>query len=452
MTNFPAPHALLQPPKRRPAGLAAVITLFVSAALLGVLGFWVSMPLAGILFVIWIITIAATRTELAFAFMLASAPFVWDLGGGPVKLAASELALVLALPALLLARRARPIASPVWPPIAAYLLICIVSLLISGEIGPSITSMLQMVVYLVIAVFVFSSCVRDARELYPAFYAMLGSNLILVVAELVTRSNYVLGLHKNGIGTQLACAVIVATELALAATEQKQRRILWAALAALSVGLILTLSRGAWTGTGTALFLMFALRGRLKASLKVLVAIAPIVVVAWLMLPAESRDYATDFNAGATNIKARWESIDFAMGYFKSSPVIGVGVGLRKIYDATNLIMSTLAETGVLGLIAFLSIFCTLLWMAWRASRKLRADDSTRSLLIIGIGLVTCKFVHGLVDHYWSRGMLPAWAGAGMVAYAYRRSRTNPHALFRRIKRRAGHSSPNDPRAIVETR
>jgi O-antigen ligase len=198
---------------------------------------------------------------------------------------------------------------------------------------------------------------------------------------------------------------------------------MWVVLTMLTIGLIFTLSRGAWVGAAAGILVIFSLRGQWKTSLKILLLLAPAIIVVWLMLPEGSREYATDLDASAYNIKARWVSIDFAMGYFKSSPIIGVGVGLRKIYDATNLVMSTLAETGVIGLAAFLSIFCTLLWMAWKASRRLSPDDATRSLLLIGIGLVICKFVHGLVDHYWSRGILPAWAGAGMVVYAYRKAR-----------------------------
>jgi hypothetical protein len=44
-------------------------------------------------------------------------------------------------------------------------------------------------------------------------------------------------------------------------------------------------------------------------------------------------------------------------------------------------------------------------------------------LLTIGAALMTGKFVHGMVDHYWFRGMIPVWACAGLVIYAYDRSR-----------------------------
>ena len=110
----------------------------------------------------------------------------------------------------------------------------------------------------------------------------------------------------------------------------------------------------------------------------------------------------------------------------KASPILGVGVGLRKQYDATNVVMSTLAETGVLGLVAFAAIFGTLFWMAWKAQRKVGRDDPNFSLMAAGTAVVFGKLLHGCVDHYWSRGIVPVWAGAGLVVFAYNYARRLP--------------------------
>jgi hypothetical protein len=420
-------------PRTRRIGVPAVLGSGIAIALLAAVGLFVSMQLAGLLFAIWLFGLAAMRPDLAFALMFGTAPFVWDIGGGPVKMAASEIAMVVAFPAFLLLGRARPRFHPLWWPILAYLLVCAASILLNGEVGPSISTIVQMIVYMVIAVFMFSSCIRDPRELDAAMYAMLGANLILVLALLISRSNYVWGLHKNSIGTHLAFAVVVATEMcvraaASARSERRRLRTLMVVLALLAVGLVFTLSRGAWVGTASGILVMFALRGRLLGSLRFAMLLAPLVMVCWLLLPAESREYASDLSASAHNVHARLVSIEFALAEFKTSPIYGVGVGLRKTYDATNLVMSTLAETGVLGLASFVSIFITLAGMAVYSARRLDADDLAFSLMVLGAGLVTCKLVHGMVDHYWGRGILPAWAGAGMVAFAYVRAR----ALARR--------------------
>jgi O-antigen ligase len=146
------------------------------------------------------------------------------------------------------------------------------------------------------------------------------------------------------------------------------------------------------------------------------------------MLPEETKRYATDLNPDSKfgSAASRIVSIEYAYGVFKSSPILGVGVGLRKQYDATNVAMSTLAETGILGLIAFAAIFGTLFWMAWQAQRRIERDDPTFSLFAVGVALVSGKLLHGCVDHYWSRGIIPAWAGAGLVVYAYNYARRLP--------------------------
>jgi hypothetical protein len=98
----------------------------------------------------------------------------------------------------------------------------------------------------------------------------------------------------------------------------------------------------------------------------------------------------------------------------------GVGIGLRKRYDATNIIMLKLAETGVLGLLAFLAMHAVFFLLLFRAQRHLSRTDPLFSALTIGGALVLYKFGHGCVDHYWSRGALMcACAGAGMSLHVH---------------------------------
>ncbi len=48
-----------------------------------------------------------------------------------------------------------------------------------------------------------------------------------------------------------------------------------------------------------------------------------------------------------------------------------MGVGLRKDYDATNVLLMTLAETGVLGVVAFLLIHAAFFRMIWQAQTSI---------------------------------------------------------------------------------
>jgi F0F1-type ATP synthase assembly protein I len=45
------------------------------------------------------------------------------------------------------------------------------------------------------------------------------------------------------------------------------------------------------------------------------------------------------------------------------------------------------------------------------------SSPATRSLIAIAAALLWGRFVHGLVDHYWSRGAISiAWVALGMAA------------------------------------
>jgi O-antigen ligase len=376
--------------------------------------------------------LAATKPKYALFLIFAAAPFAWDVGGGPVKMAVSELSLAMALP-FLVARglRLRPMRfkNPLWIPIGAYFAVCLISTALGAGWGGTLSSLLQMVVYLVICVYVFSCCIADASEMNVVFYGLLLSGAGLVILEIATRSPYVLGLHKNLVGTELMYATIIGFELWMAKTVQRQKRRWDSILLAMLVGgLVFSVSRGAWMGTAVGMLIILLLRRQTKLAVRSLLIVAPIIAVAWYMVPAESKQYATDLDPDSkfSSAGTRIVSLEYAYGIFKSSPILGVGVGLRKQYDATNVVLSTLAETGVLGLITFAAIFGTLFWMAWKAQRRVGRDDPNFSLMAAGTALVFGKLIHGCVDHYWSRGIVPVWAGAGLVVFAYNYARRLP--------------------------
>jgi O-antigen ligase len=409
-----------------------LIGLLLAMVVLGGIAYATSPINAGLLYVPIFLFLAATKPRYALFLIFAAAPFAWDVGGGPVKMAVSELSLAMALPLRVVRglrlgpKRGRV---PRGIPIGAYLAVCLVSTALGAGWGGTLSSLLQMIVYLVICVYVFSCCIADASEMNVVFYGLLWGCAGLAVLEIATRSMYVLGLHKNLVGTELMYATIIGFELWMAKTVQRQKR-RWDSilLAVLVAGLVLTVSRGAWMGTAVGMLIILLLRRQTKLAVKSLLVVAPIIAIAWFMVPAQTKQYATDFDTDSrfSSAGTRIVSLEYAYGIFKSSPILGVGVGLRKQYDATNVVMSTLAETGVLGLIAFAAIFATLVWMAWKAQRKVGRDDPNFSLMAAGTAVVFGKLLHGCVDHYWSRGIIPVWAGAGLVVFAYNYARRLP--------------------------
>jgi O-antigen ligase len=276
--------------------------------------------------------------------------------------------------------------------------------------------MVQMAMYLIVAVFVFSACLDDPNVMYSGWYGLLASCVFLAVAKLSTNDLYILGLHKNSIGTSLSYGVIVAVELWIS-SQGRQRQVLGVLLAVLLGGLLSSLCRGAWLGAVGGVMLILLLHRQFRLFARAAALAVPILALCWVLLPDQAKDYASDISLDAYNVKTRLASIDLAYGFFQNNPVLGAGVGLRKEYDATNVVMSTLAETGVMGLVAFVSIYASFGWAVWRARARIVITNPLFPLLAIGSALALCQLLHGMVDHFWGRGSLPAWAGVGMAMY-----------------------------------
>jgi O-antigen ligase len=393
-----------------------ILALAIPMSILVVTALYVSMPAAAAIYAIGFMMLTWIRQDLALVLMFALVPFVYDLGIGPVSMAAADVSLFLALPILVFrrsseARRLKP--NPIQLPIALYLTICVLSTMIAGSFTQSITSMIQMIVYMIVAVFVFANCVGELPDLVSALYALLASNAFISIAAIGAGSGYVFGLNKNATGASTGYALVIAIELWLSRPKKnRQSRFLVFVICVLTGGLVSSLSRGSWAGTLAGVTLILFFHGRLKLAGRLLVIMLPLLVAFWIILPEASKDYASQVGSDSYNAKARFDSIDYAMQFFWSSPILGSGVGLRKLYDATNVIASTLAETGVLGLVAFLSIFVVFLRTAWRKRALLVSNQF--AFVNIGVALTVSSLVHGCLDHYWNRGLFIVWAGVGL--------------------------------------
>lgn len=364
----------------------------------------------------WVLT--WRRPWLALLSIFALAPFQHDLSmGGPFRFSIAEVNLLLTLPVF--AAERRPVRlGPLAAPIAAYLLLCLFSALLHWRSSAPV-SLLQTAVYLVAAVAVFRSMPRQVSDYRPALSALVAICCILSAFVLFQRSGYILGLHKNGAGASLACGMIVCAELWFAERDSLRRQLLLVALLLIGAGLFFTLSRGAWITGAAGLGILLILRRRFHLLLRAGAILALLCVFCWGRLPGEARSYAIGMERDRYNIQTRFESIDYALAQFQQAPLTGVGIGLRKEYDATNVFLLTLAETGIPGLAAFAAIHIAFLSMIWRCRRHLRPGSPEASLAAIGAALLIGKALHGAVDLYWGRGdLMIAWAAAGMTIRA----------------------------------
>lgn len=361
---------------------------------------------------------------VALLLIFAAAPFQNDLsnGGGGARFSVAEINLMLTLPVLYVhwlrgARTAH--VGPILVPVLLYFAVCGFSSAIHWRGDTAIISLAQMFLYFVVAVMVFCVFTPESRQYRMAFHALVWVGVFLAVAGLATHY-WFYGLNKNGIADSLSCSFLVGVELILTAETKRRRQVLALALLVIAAGLLFSLSRGAWVGTLGGVVCIFALRRNLLRLFQVGLLLLPLLLLFWFTLPASSREYATGFGRDHYNINARYESIDIAEGYYSQSPLYGMGVGLRKDYDATNVLLMALAETGVLGLAAFLLIHGAFFRMIWKAQARIAPSEALFTFLCVGGALVLNKFLHGLVDHYWSRGaIMCTWAAAGMATRAY---------------------------------
>jgi hypothetical protein len=396
-----------------------ILLLVLAGVLLGSIAYF-SRLTAAALYVPCYLMLCWYRPELALGLMFAEVSFPYDVAeNSPVKMALSEISLCLALPVFWfksLSVGHRRIFNPIALPIGAYFLICMISTLVNWNGKDALVSFFQMVIYLVIAVKFFSSYVPYQRQMYAAFYGLIASCTAVSLIMVATRNDYVLGIHKNASGGVVAFAVIVLAEFWLSAAARGRRRKWLTILLAVNIaGLVMSTCRGGWLGALAGLGVLLIFRRQYGLFAKALLVMIPAIAACWMILPRESKDYALDVGASSHNVRTRLDSIQFAKTRFMADPALGSGIGLRKEYDATNVIMSTLAETGVPGLGAFLAIHAALLWTIARTMRSFLRTDTAFSLLALGAALLVCRFTHGCVDHYWARSQAPVWGAAGMA-------------------------------------
>ena len=422
--------------RRHPAMrlLPTLLGLLLACAICGGIASVAGLEVGAPVFVVFVLTLAAVRPSLIFTLALMLAPFPNDISVGlPVRIAASDLCLFLALPFVFARRHAhftRALRTPYWMPVTAYLGLCVASTVLHGMDHEAVVSTSQMFIYMVFTALMFAAGSGAAEEALSRLYAFVFVSIIIAGTIVIGGSNYVLGLHKNSAGSTLAAATLIALGLSLNEAQRgRTSRLTIALLAACALGLLASLSRGAWIGAAAGSVLIMMLFGRIAHAVRLAVFAVPLMAVLWLVLPEAQRDYATDLSSGAHNIQARLLMIDYAMDRFRESPIIGVGVGLRKTYDATNVALSTLAETGILGLASFAAIYATLGMMTFSAARRMDRRDPAFALLAIGIALVLAKLLHGMVDHYWGRGAILFWAGAGFVIFGFIQSRGGRNSI-----------------------
>jgi O-antigen ligase len=404
---------------------------FVVLFLIGIAMAYVSLvrqtplPAIAVVYCSFFMFLVWTRPQIALTGIIAVTPFVQDLGVGlPIKFSLAEIHLLLAFVVYVVKgvlTRSIRFVGPLSLPVTIYLVVLIWTSLRSGLELEDIKALVQTFVTCGVTVAVFANMVPDAESMVRSFILLPIFCLPIAVLEITTGSYSVFGLHKNSIGGSMAAGVIVLANLWYSQIEFSGKRYVVWLLMLIGGGLLISLSRGAWIGTMIGITVSGLLWGRITLVFRTLIVAIPVLLVLWFLLPSEKREYATGFQADRWNIKTRIETQENLQEIFTKEPIFGVGIGLRKQVDATNFVLVTLAESGVVGLVAIIGVFGTIVRVGFRLCRS----DTKKSLVLCGslaVGLLACKVGHGMVDHFWGRGNgTVVWASIGVLLAAERK-------------------------------
>ncbi len=208
-------------------------------------------------------------------------------------------------------------------------------------------------------------------------------------------------------------------------------------LAGVGGALLMSFSRGAWLGLAVALVAITLLYSRRSALVMagsgVLLAAILILGSANLLPSAITQrfttvsDYVrvfdvrgvkvTDANFAVVERMAHWQA---AWGMIQDRLWFGYGAGnypaaypryslagwQEPLGHAHNVLLNVTAETGVVGLSAYVFFLAAALWTCWRATRAAAGDDAVAHALALGVlGILAAKITHEMLDNLWVHSM-----------------------------------------------
>lgn len=197
----------------------------------------------------------------------------------------------------------------------------------------------------------------------------------------------------------------------------------------ISAALLASWSRGAWLGAAVALAIMlFALPKRAATGLAASLGLALLIAGLWLggLLPrslvnrltASAGDFLTMQDVRGVDVSpinyavveriAHWQA---ALNMAQANPILGVGLGNYEIvYEqhrllnwreplghAHNFYLNTLAETGLVGFVTYLTFWLAVFAVTWRA--RAHPDPMARAAAIGLLGSWTYLAVHSIFDN-----------------------------------------------------
>jgi hypothetical protein len=219
-------------------------------------------------------------------------------------------------------------------------------------------------------------------------------------------------LGPNAFGTTMAVALVMVLGFSL--EGPKRRRLLWMAAAVVVTGaLILTWSRGAWLGALVGVIVLAAVSSTRRLGWRLLVlalliaAVLPFLVAQWeAQAPTRVSENPEDPNSRLTT----W---GVALRIVTDHPILGTGLNtfglayrrykpparrLGAPPHAHNIFLNFAAETGLVGLVAFVAWLTSGTMAIWRWHARNPLGSSERTLSAIVLAALAALLGHQLVD------------------------------------------------------
>jgi len=220
------------------------------------------------------------------------------------------------------------------------------------------------------------------------------------------------------------------------------RALKWLAIAVLGLGgvaLIFTFSRGGWIATTLAVALICFLGCR-RRGLSLKTPIALILILGMLCLPFQNVISARLLEDDKGSAQSRIPLMKLALRIFEDNPGLGVGANNYTVvmdryltsdfregwlFAVHNKYLLVLAETGIVGLLAFLAFLLDALREGWRCWVH---GDTLLSPLALGFTAgIAAHMLHMTVDVFRGRPTQQLlWLVAGLLAAMLRISRSDP--------------------------
>lgn len=229
--------------------------------------------------------------------------------------------------------------------------------------------------------------------------------------------------NSNAFASLLVLLIPVGIALLLGAKRKRYRVIGLVSAAFGALALVMTYSRACWLGLIAAAVVFVFLWRRKLLPLFIAVGVAAIP-----FLPSSILNrFLTIFNSGDSSISSRVPIYQAAIRLIGLRPVTGAGLGTSavqaaidafNIYDGTfdfvhshNTFLQIWAETGLLGITAFVASMFHALKTGAKAVLRPGAPSSVRMVILGAVSGLAGSMVCGLTDYLWNypRVMLIFW-------------------------------------------